>query len=272
MRARLLSLLWLPCFLFVSIFLTLPAFAGNWGQNWGEMTWGEVIAAVPLTGKVGFLFLVFGLLGVVLWTFRSRVATGAVLLALIVGGANFAEAQTVSVPNTLTTGSVADADAMNDNFAELEFGLNAALTTGSVAVPNIFTNGTTADADEVNANFTALETGVNIALDNRAADCAGAGGTWDAGTSTCTPAADPYNCLFGGFCSQAAIDFPPADYGYTNVYDGHTQTTEPALGAGCGFGPTGSRWTQGTVQWGVVNSIPGFPYTLNYLIILCASN
>ena len=78
MRARLLSLLGLPCFLFVSIFLTLPAFAGNWGENWGEMTWGEVIAAVPLTGKVGFLFLVFGLLGVVLWRFRSLVATGAI--------------------------------------------------------------------------------------------------------------------------------------------------------------------------------------------------
>ena len=34
------------------------------------------------------------------------------------------------------------------------------------------------------------------------------------------------------------LTFPPATNGYTNVYDGHTQTTEPALGAGCngGFG------------------------------------
>ena len=57
-----------------------------------------------------------------------------------------AEAQTVSVPNTLTNGSVAEADAMNANFTELEVGINAALTTGSVSVPNTFTNGTTADA------------------------------------------------------------------------------------------------------------------------------
>ncbi|MDB4431060.1 hypothetical protein N9137_01565 [Pseudomonadales bacterium] len=85
---------------------------------------------------------------------------------------------------------------------------------------------------------------VDITTDNAAAEavaaaaagsaaCTQAGGTWDAGTSTCTPAAASYNCFIGGFCSQAAIDFPPASYGYTNVYDGHTQTTEPALGAGC---------------------------------------
>ncbi len=96
---------------------------------------------------------------------------------------------------------------------------------------------------------------VDITTDNAAAEavaaaaagsaaCTQAGGTWDAGTSTCTPAAAPYNCFIGGFCSQAAIDFPPATYGYTNVYDGHTQTTEPALGAGCngpsqGYGQLG---------------------------------
>ena len=104
----------------------------------------------------------------------------------------------------------------------------------TVSVPNTFTNGTVADADQVNANFTALETGVNTALANRATDCAGAGGTWEAGTSTCTPA---YNCFIGAFCAQAANDFPPATYGYTNVYDGHTQGTEPALGAGCSTSP-----------------------------------
>ena len=76
-------------------------------------------------------------------------------------------AQTVSVPNTLNDGSVADADAVNANFTELEVGINAALTSGSVSVPNTFTNGTTADADQVNANFTALETAANTALGNR---------------------------------------------------------------------------------------------------------
>ena len=157
-----------------------------------------------------------------------------------------ANAQTVSVPNTLSNGSVAEAPAMNANFDAVLNGVNAALTTGSVSVPNTFTNGTTADADQVNANFTALETGVNTALANRATDCAGAGGTWNPGTSTCT-AASNYNCFVGGFCSQAAIDYPPATFGYTNVYDGHTQGTEPALGAGCNVAPASTLWSDGVL-------------------------
>ena len=81
---------------------------------------------------------------------------------------------------------------------------------------------------------------------NDEAVCTSAGGTWDVGASTCTPApawASSYNCFYGGFCAQAAIDFPPAASGYTNVYDGHTQGAEPALGAGCNTGP-------GLVEWG----------------------
>ena len=212
MRRILLSL---SLLLLTSLF-ALPALAGNWGESWGSMVWGATVAAVPTMGWLGGGLLV-GLLASLGMRRSRRGSTGLVLL-LALAYAPVAEAQ-VSVPNTLTNGSVADADAMNDNFAELEFGVNAALTTGSVAVPNIFTNGTTADADEVNANFTELETGVNTALANRATDCAGAGGTWEAGTSTCTPApaASSYNCFVAGFCAQAAIDFPPGDFGYTNV-------------------------------------------------------
>ena len=177
-----------------------------------------------------------------------------------------ANAQTVSVPNTLTNGSVAEAPAMNENFDAVLNGVNAALTTGSVSVPNTFTNGTTADADQVNANFTALETGVNTALANRAADCAGAGGTWDPGTSTCTAA---YDCFTGGFCAQTALDFPPATNGYTNVYDGHTQGTEPALGAGCNAGSGSSSWGNGHYL-GFYNEILGAAGVNSFDI--CASN
>ena len=77
------------------------------------------------------------------------------------------------------------------------------------------------------------------------AACTQAGGTWDAGTSTCTPAAAPYNCFIGGFCSQAPIDFPELMLGYTNVYDGHFQTLEPALGAGCSVPPGDAQWALG---------------------------
>ena len=157
-----------------------------------------------------------------------------------------ANAQTVSVPNTLTNGSVAEADAMNENFEAVRTGVNLALTSADVTGLTQFTNGTTADADEVNANFTAVVDGVNTALANRATDCAGAGGTWNAGTSTCT-AASSYNCFVGGFCAQAAIEYPPATYGYTNVYDGDTPSTEPALGAGCNTSPGSDFWTSGSI-------------------------
>ena len=81
------------------------------------------------------------------------------------------------------------------------------------------------------------------------AACDQGGGTWNPATSTCT-AASNYNCFVGGFCSQAAINYPPAANGYTNVYDGHTQTTEPALGAGCNASPNSTLWFGGLdVGW-----------------------
>ena len=102
----------------------------------------------------------------------------------------------------------------------------ASSAQAQVAVPNTFTYGTPAVADEVNANFTALVDAVNTELANRATDCVGAGGSWDAGTSTCAP---KYNCLLGGFCSQVAIFYPqgvPAGQpDIINYYAGHTAST-----------------------------------------------
>ncbi len=210
--------------------VALPALAGNWGENWGTMVWGSV-AAVPTMGWLGGALLVGLLVGVGMRRMGGR-AGAALGLLLALGYAPVAEAQTVSVPNTLTNGSVAEADAMNANFEAVRTGVNLALTSADVTGLTQFTNGTTADADEVNANFTAVVDGVNTALANRATDCAGAGGTWEAGTSTCTPASS-YNCYVGGFCARLAFAFPPATYGYTNVYEGHTRFSEPALGAGC---------------------------------------
>ena len=81
------------------------------------------------------------------------------------------------------------------------------------------------------ASYDAGVASVDITTDNEAV-CTSAGGTWNCDQScTCFPATS-YNCFIGGFCAQAAIDFPPGFFAYTNVYDGHTQGTEPALGAG----------------------------------------
>ena len=70
-----------------------------------------------------------------------------------------------------------------------------------------------------------------------------------------------YNCFVGGLCAQAASYFPPGatiptstdflgtqggdTFEYANVYDGHTQGTEPALGGGCNTFPGDTLWTAG---------------------------
>ena len=240
-----------------------PALAGNWGEDWGTLTWGAAIAAVPSMGKLAGLVLVLGLGGLAArFIQRGRVASSLLVIGLALPMlAPVANAQTVSVPNTLSNGSLAEAEAMNANFEAVRTGVNLALTSADVTGLTQFTDGTTANADEVNANFTAVVNGVNTALANRATDCAGAGGTWNAGTSTCT-AASNYNCFTGGFCSQAAffpnsclarspapnvicIEFSDNTYAGINLFDGDNTITEPALGAGCNEAPGSFVWSSG---------------------------
>ena len=78
----------------------------------------------------------------------------------------------------------------------------------------------------------------------------------------------------GGFCSQAAIDFPPGDpsYGYLNLYTGHTKTTEPALGAGCNVSDDGDDlWDYGAAEVTSIGSlsVEGLP---EFLVYHCARN
>jgi hypothetical protein len=187
--------------------------------------------------------------------------------------ANFsalANALDVTVPNSFANSGIADANQVNSNFTALKTAVDTFtndLAAATSATETAFTNGSVQGAASVdittdNAAVCTTAGGtydagtdscsVNITTDNAAAEaaagsaaCTQAGGTWDAGPSTCTPAAAPYNCFIGGYCSQAAIDFPPASFGYNNDYDGHTQTTEPALGAGCNEFPFSSVWLDG---------------------------
>ena len=70
---------------------------------------------------------------------------------------------------------------------------------------------------------------VDITSDN-AALCTDAGGTYDAGTDTCTPG---YNCTLGAMCSTWAAEYPENLPNYTNNYVGHTAAT---------FGCSEARW------------------------------
>ena len=149
----------------------------------------------------------------------------------------------------------------------------------TVWVPSTFSNGSVADADAMNANVTAVVEGVNTALANRATVCAGAGGKWDAGTRTCIPASS-YNCFIAGFCAQAAIAFPPATYGYTNVYEGDTPGAGDAFATGCNEAPSPNPWLHGAhISYVLPQLAPPPPTTISnwqasreYLTFLCASN
>ncbi|MEE3329185.1 MAG: hypothetical protein VX252_17760 [Myxococcota bacterium] len=75
-----------------------------------------------------------------------------------------------------------------------------------------------------------------------------AGGTaaLDDATATASACTPNYNCLVAGFCAQAAIYYPPNEYGYTNVYAGDTPSMQPALGAGCNGGVGSDEWVAGS--------------------------
>jgi hypothetical protein len=272
MRRILLSL---P-FLMLPLLFALPALAGNWGEDWGTLTWGAAIAAVPSMGKLAVLVLVLALGGLAArFIQRGRAVASLLVIGLTLpmlapvanaqldGGifdlhiftdgtpalasevnANFsglADALDVTVPNSFANSGIADANLVNDNFDVLKTAVDTFTTdlaAATSATDTAFNNGSVQGAASV-----------DITTDNAAAAaaagsaaCAQAGGMWDG--STCT-AASNYNCFVGGFCAQAAIDFPPGDFGYTNVYDGDTQATEPALGAGCNSGSGSSSWITG---------------------------
>ena len=207
-------------FLVNSSFFTSPALAGNWGENWGEMTWGDVIAAVPVAGQFGLLFLVIVLVSVGFWFLRSRLATSLMALALSLAGPQLADAQ-VSVPNTFTDGTPALASEVNANFEALAAAVNSSecataadvVCNPSLSCPSCDTlgsynqgyadGGNAVDITTDNqASYDAGVASVDITTDNQASYdagvasvdittdnsslCTDAGGIYDAASDGCT--------------------------------------------------------------------------------------
>jgi hypothetical protein len=248
---------------------------------------------------VGLFVLALALLSTAAWRLRARKALHSALAILVVpmlaGVLSSPAHAQVSVPNTFTNGDIADADQINANFTALQgafngldcataaevSGLNCATsaevsgldcaTSAEVVCAPALTCPDCGSSDFYDQGVVAGAASVDITTDNAVAAaaagnaaCTQAGGTWDG--STCT-AASSYNCFVGGFCSQAAISFPPATYGYTNVYDGHTQGTEPALGAGCN-NQTGLP--SGFDRWVLGYELDYFTFMQHNLLSICA--
>lgn len=266
------------------LLFAFPAFAGRWGENWGQMVWGSV-SAVPTLGWLGGMLLLALLVLTVFWKMKRMSLQAGVTLSLFllvpvliaphittwngftwytfingeVADANqvnqnfsvLSEALDVTVPDSFANSGIADANGMNSNFETLRQAVDAFTTNADAAMQateSAFNNGV-ASVDITTDNAESYASGVasvDITTDN-AAVCENAGGTWHVSTSTCA-AASGYHCFIAGFCARAAIEFDPANFSYTNLYDGHTQVTEPALGAGCHGNPGAGMWTEGSMM------------------------
>ena len=203
-----------------STLFAFQAFAGNWGENWGEMTWGEIIAAVPVSGHFGLLFLIIALSSLGFWFLRGRVKASLMVVGLTLAASQLAEAQ-VSVPNTFTDGTPALASEVNANFAALAAAVNSsecATADDVVCNPTLscpacdtlgsYNQGYTDGGNAVDittdnqASYDAGVASVDITTDNQASYdagiasvdittdnsslCTDAGGVYDAESDSCT--------------------------------------------------------------------------------------
>ena len=119
--------------------------------------------------------------------------TTLLLIALLLSAASSAQAQ-VTIPNTFTDGDPALASEVNQNFQALASAVNAAdcATAGdlvcnpaSVSCPACPSCPACDTLGSYNEGFAAGGNGVDITSDN-AAVCTTAGGTYDAGTDSCS--------------------------------------------------------------------------------------
>lgn len=93
-----------------------PALAGNWGENWGEMTWTSV-AMVPGLEGIGVWLLVIFLMAAAAWRIRRQSMHASLVLVLL------PIVPLLMAPHYtnwygFANGGVADADQVNHNFIQ----------------------------------------------------------------------------------------------------------------------------------------------------------
>jgi hypothetical protein len=150
----------------------------------------------------------------------------------------------------------------------------------SVEASGLIATGRNLAAFNVNEYALAADSGVQTLIDEAVAEvditsdnaalCTDAGGTYDAGTDTCTvditsndqsvcetaggswesgtcTAGSSYNCTIGAMCSAWAAEFPEELPNYTNNYINHTAAT-----FGCPSGP-----------WGIITQLDPAPLDIS---------
>jgi len=152
---------------------------------------------------------------------------------------------------------------------------NEALCTASGGVYNAQANACTVDLTTDNEALCTASGGVynaqantctvDLTPDNEAV-CLAGGGAWDGATSTCSPGSSD-DCFVGGYCAQAALNFPPGDYGYVNAFAGAAPNTGSEPGGSCSDSPSGD-WAQGATYLDNVVSPPP-PFIGRFLAQVC---
>jgi hypothetical protein len=110
----------------------------DWGDAWGFMDWGPSPPSVPTVGGAGLILmaLVFLVLGAAAQRLRAARYTAVVMVLL-------APLMAFAVPNLFENGTVADADEVNENFADLEGALPLLAFSGETSVQRNNIVGTT---------------------------------------------------------------------------------------------------------------------------------
>ncbi|HIF24386.1 MAG TPA: tail fiber domain-containing protein, partial [Gemmatimonadetes bacterium] len=166
---------------------TLPAQArAGWGdENWGTMLWG-LPASVPALEWFGLGVLALGLSATAAWTLRKRrPGLGLPVLLVLLAVPLVVVAGTVTLPNTFTNGTVADADQVNANFGAVKTAVDEndgriTINAGIASTALGTANGAVLDAAA--AHGTADTAVTNAAAAQSTADAAAAGHTVNTNT------------------------------------------------------------------------------------------
>jgi len=155
--------------------LALPGDAlAGWGDEaWGTMIWGLLPTPVPGVPGFGLIALALALLAAAAWLLRSRrTSLGLPVLLVLLAIPLVVAAGTVTVPNTFTNGTTADANEVNANFDAVESAVNDNDARIGAAESGVASNAAGIVAETARAAFAESANAMNIAAETLRAQAA----------------------------------------------------------------------------------------------------